>query len=207
MVEGSDATRPADGLRERKRRETLRRITDAGIALFIEKGYEAATLDDIAAKAGISRRTFFYYFKSKDEILLSAQSGMGDMIVAALRKTPPGERPLDAIRKAIIEVCAPYPAAEMVKIDRLMRSSPAVQARKQANYIEHERMLFAALRERWPEPQRETGLRLVAMLAIGAMRLAFDTLCLEGGRRPIVELLNEAFDAVKAELQAEEAAR
>ncbi len=62
---------PRQGVRERKRRETLQRITDAGIRLFVEKGYEATTLDEIAAAAGISRRTFFYYFKSKDEILLS----------------------------------------------------------------------------------------------------------------------------------------
>lgn len=200
MAESSDADRPAEGLRERKRRETLQRVTDAGIGLFLEKGYEAATLDEIAARAGISRRTFFYYFKSKDEILLSAQSGMGDLIVAALRKTSPGRRPLDAIRDAIIEVCGPYPAAEMVAMDRLMRSSPVVQARKQASYVEHERTLFTALRELWPEPERETGLRLVAMLAIGAMRLAFDTLCQEGGRRPVADLLHEAFDALKAEI-------
>jgi len=200
MVGISNPATPVEGLRSRKRRETAQRITDAGISLFFEKGYEAATLEDIAARAGISRRTFFYYFKSKDEILLSAQSGMGDMIVAALRRASPSQRPLDAIRDAIIEVCGPYPTAEMVKLDRLMRSSSVVQARKQASYIEHERTLFAALCEIWPEPERETGLRLVAMLAIGAMRLAFDALCEDGGQRSVVELLNEAFDAVRAEL-------
>lgn len=195
-----DDPAPAEGLRERKRRETLQRITDAGIGLFIEKGYEAATVDEIAARAGISRRTFFYYFKSKDEILLSAQAGMGEMIVAALRDAPPDQRPLEAIRDAIIAVCAPFPADEMVALDRLMRASPAVQARKQASYVEQEQTLFAALRARWPDPEREMGLRLLAMLAIGAMRLAFDTLSREGGRRPIAELLREAFDAVRAEV-------
>ena len=54
------------------------------------------------------------------------------------------------------------------------------------------RALFAALRERWPEPERETGLRLVAMLAIGAMRLSFDALSREGGKRPLTELLHES---------------
>lgn len=200
MVKSSDAATPVEGLRSRKRRETSQRITDAGISLFIEKGYEGATLEDIAARAGISRRTFFYYFKSKDDILLSAQSGLGEMIVATLRKAPPGQRPLDAIRDAITEVCGPYPAAEIIQLDRLMRSSQVVQARRQASYIEHERTLFAALRELWPEPKRETGLRLVAMLAIGTMRLAFEALCQEGGQRSVVELLNEAFDAIKAEV-------
>ena len=65
------------GTRERKRQETLRRITDAGVKLFSTKGYDETTLDEVAAAAGISRRTFFHYFKSKDDILLSLQRGMG----------------------------------------------------------------------------------------------------------------------------------
>ncbi len=189
-----------EGLRERKRRETLRRITDAGMCLFIEKGYEATTLDDIAAAAGISRRTFFYYFKSKDDILLSLQSGMGEMIVASLREAPQDQRPLTAVRNAILKVCAPFPADDMIAIDRLMRSSEAVQARKQASYVQHEQTLFAALCEKWPGSERETALRLVAMLAIGATRLAFDALNREGGKRPIAELLNEAFDALETQI-------
>ncbi len=59
------------GLRERKRRETLRRIAEEGLKLFLTNGYEATTLDEIAEAAGISRRTFFYYLKSKEEILLA----------------------------------------------------------------------------------------------------------------------------------------
>lgn len=192
---------PPEGLRERKRRETLQRITDAGICLFIEKGYEATTLDAIAAAAGISRRTFFYYFKSKDEILLSLQSGVGDMIVDALREVPRDKRPLEAIRDAVVKVCALIPADDMIAIDRLMRSSEAIQARKQASYVQQEKALFAALRERWPDPQREAGLRLVAMLAIGAMRLASDAFNREGGGRPMVELLHDAFDALEAEIR------
>ncbi|MFT3996597.1 MAG: helix-turn-helix domain-containing protein [Asticcacaulis sp.] len=192
-----DVPTPSEGLRERKRRETLHRITEAGMRLFIEKGYEATTLDDIAAAAGISRRTFFYYFKSKDDILLSMQSGMGERLTAALRAQPVTRRPLCAIREAIIEVCAPFPAKEIIAIDRLMRSSEAVQARKQASYIQHERELFEALRERWPDPDRETALRLTAMVAIGAMRLSFDALSRENGERAITDLLRESFDALE----------
>ncbi|MBP7339490.1 TetR/AcrR family transcriptional regulator [Niveispirillum sp.] len=185
------------GVRERKRRETLRRITDAGMGLFIAKGYEETTLDEIAAKAGISRRTFFYYFKSKDDILLSLQNSMGEMIVEAIRAAPPGQPPLHAIRDAVLRICAPIPADDMIIIDRLMRSSETVQARKQAAYIQHEKAVFAALRERWPEPADETKLRLIAMMAIGAVRLASDTLNREGGRRPYAELLREAFDMLE----------
>jgi AcrR family transcriptional regulator len=188
------------GLRERKRQETLRRITDAGICLFIEKGIDATTLTEIAAMAGISRRTFFHYFKSKDDILISLQKGMGEMIAERIRQADGGASPLDAIRASVIGVCAEVPTDDLVAIDRLMRSSPAVQARKQASYVEQEGLLFAALSARWPDPARGMALRLVAMLAIGAIRLATEALGQESERRSLIELLNAAFDALTSEL-------
>jgi AcrR family transcriptional regulator len=199
MAHAVDENPPEEGLRERKRRETAKRIADVAIGLFIEKGYNETTLDDIAAEAGISRRTFFYYFKSKDDILLSMQSGMGDMLAAALRDEPQAKRPLEAMRDAVVKACALYPADDMMAMDRIMRSSETVQARKQASYIQHERTLFTALREKWPEPERETALRLVAMMAIGAIRLSLDALSREGGKRPLADLLREAFDALERE--------
>jgi AcrR family transcriptional regulator len=185
-----------EGKRERKRRDTLTRIADAGLCLFIERGYDATTLDDIALAAGISRRTFFYYFKSKDEILLSLQSGMGDMIVAALRDEPTDKRPIDAVRDAVLKVCVAVPAEDMIAIDRLMRASAIVQARKQASYVAHEATLYAVLRKKWPEPNHQTGLRLVAMVAIGALRLSTDALSREGHTRTFENLLREHFGAL-----------
>lgn len=190
---------PSDGLRARKRAETAKRIAETGMRLFIAKGYGETTLDDIAAEAGISRRTFFHYFKSKDDIMLSMQSGMGVALAAALRAEPAGKRPFEAVRDAVIRACAAYPAADMMAIDRLMRSSETVMARKQASYVEHEATLFAALRERWPEPDRETGLRLVAMTSMGAIRLSLETMAREEGRRPLSEIVREAFAALEAE--------
>lgn len=185
-----------EGRRERKRRETLARITDVGIRLFLERGYAATTLDDIAAAAGISRRTFFYYFKSKDEILLSLQSSVGAMIVRTLEDEPADTPPLEAVRDAMLKVCTAIPAEEMLAIDRLMRASPAVQARKVASYVEHEATLYAALRRKWPAPEQDLNLRLIAMMSIGALRLSADALSRENGKRPFGELLREAFAAL-----------
>jgi AcrR family transcriptional regulator len=200
MMVARDDAQPAPGLRERKRQETLWRITDAGICLFIEKGIDATTLNEIAAMAGISRRTFFHYFKSKDDILISLQKGMGEVIAERIRQAAAGASPLDAIRASVIGVCAEVPTDDLVAIDRLMRSSPAVQARKQASYVEQEGLLFAALSARWPDPARAMALRLLAMLAIGAIRLATEALSQEGERRSLIELLNAAFDALTSEL-------
>ena len=70
-----DLEKTPNDLRERKRRLTLDRIAEVGLKLFVENGYEATTLDAIAAASGISRRTFFYYLKSKEDVLLAHESG------------------------------------------------------------------------------------------------------------------------------------
>jgi AcrR family transcriptional regulator len=192
--------RHLEGLRERKRRETAQRIADAGLRLFIANGYDATTLDAIAAEAGISRRTFFYYFKSKDEILLSLMDGADEMIAAALRDEPSTKRPLEAARDALVRICARYPADEMIIIDRLMRSSEAVQARKQANYVRQEKALFAALCEKWPGPEANNRLQLIAMMSIGAMRLSLETLYREEGKRPLPVIVIETFATLETEI-------
>ncbi len=197
MLDDERVEGAAGGLRERKRQETLRRITDAGIRLFTAQGYEATTLDQIAAEAGISRRTFFHYFKSKDEILLSMQRGLGDTIAAALLEQPADQPPFAAVLKAMLEVVAPYTSEELLALDKLMRASEAVQSRKQAGYIQDEATLFATLRQRWPaEP--ELALRLVAMLSIGTSRVSLDTWSRDGGTRPLESYVVETFEALDA---------
>ncbi len=89
LAKPGDANAASAGVRRaQEARKLLQRITDAGMRLFMARGYEATTLDAIAAEAGIARRTFFSYFKSKDDILMSLQSGMGDMIADALKEEP-----------------------------------------------------------------------------------------------------------------------
>lgn len=191
-----------EGLRERKRRETAKRIKEVGIRLFIERGYDATTIDDIAAAADISRRTFFYYYKTKDDILLTMQNAMGEILSTHLADEPATKKPLQAVRDAAIRVAAPVPADELLKLDRLMRSSEAVQARKVASYVRHEQTLFEALREKWPQKERETALRMIAMLSIGAVRLSLDTLDREDGKCPLAEILAATFDAVEREISS-----
>ncbi len=183
------------GTRERKRRETLQRITDAGVKLFSTKGYDETTLDEIAAAAGISRRTFFHYFKSKDDILLSLQRGMGERVAAALADQPADALPLAAARDALLSVLAPMATEEMLAIDKLMRSSEAVQARKHASYKQDEETLFAALRSRYPY-ESLTTIRLVATLTVTLGRLALDTWLAEGATRPLTDTVRDTFAAM-----------
>src|SRR5829696_3259461 len=71
MSHAIDSPPSKEGTRERKQRETRFRIAESGLRLFMENGYDGTTVEAIAQAAGISRRTFFAYFKSKDEILFA----------------------------------------------------------------------------------------------------------------------------------------
>jgi AcrR family transcriptional regulator len=157
-----------EGRRERKRLETLQRIAETGLKLFIAQGYEGTTLEAIAVAAGISRRTFFYYFKSKEEVLLAWQ---GSGFVQALRPTlldeNPDQTPFVAVRNCLSKLTSRYETKESIIADRLMRSTEALRARKQAKFVEMEEALFAALCELWPQPERRITLRLVAMISMG----------------------------------------
>lgn len=194
-------TASAEGLRERKRRETRQRIAEVGQRLFLANGYEGTTLDAIAAAAGISRRTFFSYFKSKDDIILFWQDADSARLIADLLKTSPDVSPLDAVRDVMVKHIARYTTEQMTAVDDLMRSSESLLARKQAYYAEQEQALFNTLCEVWRQPERRLALRMVAVVSIGAMRLALQAWRDQTGqRKPVAKFLRDAFDSLRTEL-------
>ncbi|AGP31211.1 TetR/AcrR family transcriptional regulator [Corynebacterium terpenotabidum] len=75
----TETTNECLGLRERKRRETRLRIEDCATELILDRGFDQVTLEEICEKAGVSRRTFFNYFDSKDQVT----SGTGFPVFAA----------------------------------------------------------------------------------------------------------------------------
>ena len=75
-------------LRERRRTETTALIAQAALDLALESGWDAVTVDEIAARAGLSRRTFFNYFATKDEALLHNASPWDDDLLAEFRTSP-----------------------------------------------------------------------------------------------------------------------
>lgn len=192
---------PAEGLRERKRRETRQRIAEVGLRLFLANGYQGTTLDAVAAEAGISRRTFFSYFKSKDDIVLFWQAANWAGVLADLLKASPDVRPLDAVRDVMVKHISRYTTEEMTAIDRLMRSSESILSRKQALYAEQEQMLFDTLCEVWRQPERRPALRMAAMMSIGAMRLTTQAWNDQAEpRKPMAQLLQDSFARLRSEL-------
>jgi AcrR family transcriptional regulator len=200
----SEATKTAEksgGLRERKRRETLQRIAEAGLQLFAEHGYDATTLEAIAEAAGISPRTFFYYFKTKDEILQFWQgSGFLEAIAPALLAESTSQSALDAVRNCLLTLLPRYQSEKSVIVDRIYNSSETLRTRKQAFYLSMEQIVFDALCQLWPQPERRKALRVVAMASIGALRLAMEARRHDSAPRPVEDYLQDSFALLKTEV-------
>lgn len=189
-----------EGLRERNRRQTLQRIAEVGVELFLAQGYEATTLDEIAAAAGISRRTFFYYFKSKDDILLAHIDGYADALKASVLEHSSDEAPLEVVREALLKLSTRFQLPRTIAIARLIDQSEALRASRHRGYLRREYAVYEALCELWPAKERRDRLRLVAMASIGVLRIAVDTWLEQGGKRPLAKYLLDAFDNLKAEI-------
>jgi len=89
------------GLQQRKRDLVRDTIARAAWELFAAEGYEATTVADIARAAGVSRRTFFRYFSSKEDVVVGTSDALAEDVLAAFARRPPTEPPLDAIREAL----------------------------------------------------------------------------------------------------------
>jgi len=182
-------------LRERKRQLTLDRIAETGLKLFVENGYEATTLDAIAAAAGISRRTFFSYLKSKEDVLMAHESGNFPLALRpTFLKQSPELSPIDAARKTFLSLASTYETKESIVADRILRSIETLRLRKEALLVQMEELLAEAMYEKWPDQTRRPTLRLAAMIAIGALRIAKDNWRQDEAAHPLTYHIDRAFD-------------
>jgi AcrR family transcriptional regulator len=101
------AQEPGAGRRDRKKNETRQALREAAHRLFAEKGFTATTIDDITAAADVSRRTFFRYYDSKDDLLRTDAADLLPVMLAALRARPASEPPLASIFAALSTLIGP----------------------------------------------------------------------------------------------------
>ncbi|MFJ7439696.1 TetR family transcriptional regulator [Methylorubrum thiocyanatum] len=188
---------PREGIRERKRRQTRERIAEAGLRLFLERGFEETTLDAIAEQADIARRTFFHYFDSKEAILASLQDAAEEGMRTTILRADPERAPFEVVCEAMLGMIAGFGTEEARAIDRLLRSTETLRARKQANYVTQERMIFATLSQKWPVPEMVSKLKLVSLACVGALRLAADAWSTGDGKRPLQDYVMDMFSALR----------
>ncbi|MEP9378007.1 helix-turn-helix domain-containing protein [Aquabacter sp. CN5-332] len=159
------------GLRDRKRRQTRARIQGAARALFLERGYEGTTVDEIAAAADISRRTFFHYFSSKEDLVHSWQDDFKAALMAGVAAAPAEASLWEASEAAILGAIGKVNREEALAFEAMKQCTPALKARDQLKYEQLEQVFATALEKRLPPDAPALSARFVAMMAVGALRL------------------------------------
>jgi AcrR family transcriptional regulator len=94
----------AVGLRERKKEQTRRRITETAQRLFGERGFDGVTVAQVAREAEVAEATLFNYFPTKEELFYSGLEAFGDRLIEAVRQRPAGEPALVTVRSFLLEV-------------------------------------------------------------------------------------------------------
>src|SRR4051794_29865231 len=124
------------GLRERKKADTRAAISRAAMYLAVERRPDAVTVDDIAASAGVSPRTVFNYFATKEQAILGFDPERSRELGQSVLDRPGREAPLTALRAAFMEIATGVPeVAETARArHQLVRDHPQLHASYLAGY-------------------------------------------------------------------------
>ncbi|MEV6114870.1 helix-turn-helix domain-containing protein [Streptomyces sp. NPDC052109] len=142
----------AEGLRERKKRQTRQYISDVATGLFLERGFEAVTVAEIAEAANVSVNTVYNYFPAKEDLFFDRSAGMTDRLARWVRGRDAGESAARAVLRELRgEVEAVSPRVGLTEgYDRFMRvihEAPALRSRLWSLQQEIHDTVTAALRE------------------------------------------------------------
>jgi len=162
-------------LRQRKRARTRAALIAAALELFERQGFEATTIDEIAAAADVSPRTFFRYFTTKDDVALG--DDLGPEILGLLAARPADEPMLEAaqhvVADSLVLVSEEDREALLARL-RIVYRTPSLRARRWEYQLEMGRISGAALAQRRGLPPDDLGSRVTAAAVFTAIEVAMD---------------------------------
>lgn len=188
-------------LRARKMQQTKRLLQQEALRLFLERGYDATTVEDIAAAANVSDRTFFRYFPNKEAVLFD--DDYEPALLAAISALPLGGVPLDVIRGLVHSaVAAIYndDQHELLERARLTIRTIALRGRLMEDILRTERLVAAVIERITGHTADTFAVRAAAAACVGAFRVAFEQWMAGDGTRPLPELMDEALRPLRADL-------
>jgi AcrR family transcriptional regulator len=173
------------------------RLREAALELYVERGFEQTTVAEIAARAGLTARTFFRHFADKREVLFAGSSALRDGLVRALEAAPPGATPMAVV------ACAIDVAGDIIGGDHehsrrrqaVIAANPELQERELIKMATLAAALAAGLRGRGvPEPDAS----LAAEAGIAVFRVAFETWVSGDGRVGLAQVVRESLERFRA---------
>ncbi|MGC4943979.1 TetR/AcrR family transcriptional regulator [Kribbella sp. DT2] len=166
------------GRRERKKQQTRQVISDVATLLFLERGFDAVTVAEVAKAADVAVQTVFNHFPTKEDLFFD-ETGWWMGPAQAIREAPPGQNPIDTLEQQYLTVVRGRLESGHLETwqaySRAMTESQALLARRRQIAEEMEQTLAAALQERDPELEPLTA-RFVAAQFAAAQKVLEDEL-------------------------------
>lgn len=183
------------GLREQHKLATRRALEDAALRLFAEHGFDAVSVEDVAAVAGVSPRTFFRYFATKEQVLNPDREQRLVLLREAVLRAD-GRTDLGVAVEALGEVAATFAGERETTAlrQRAAATSPALRGRVLDVLRSWEEVLAHALAERRDLPSPDLPARTAAAVAVTLWRQAVEAWT--AGDDDLDDLLRRAYDAL-----------
>ena len=155
---------------ERKREIVRSELREVALGVFASDGFNAATVENIAAAAGISARTFFRYFPTKEDVVFDAQEAVGDAVAARFRERPQLEPATVSLKHALLAAAAEIEAdPRSLKLLTMIMEHDGLRARFLARQAASRSLIVGALAPRTGD--RESA-EILAGVACVVMELA-----------------------------------
>ncbi|MBB5911624.1 AcrR family transcriptional regulator [Nocardia transvalensis] len=170
----------APSLRDRKKRRTRQTLIDVALERFVADGFDATTLDQLCTEVEVSKRTFFRYFTSKEDVAMAPTQDLWTAFLAELETRPPGGDGLllDLVRDTLVAALGQMPAegwAERVRSSRtLAERVPSMNAHGLEFCDRTTRSALTVLNDRFGFDPHDPRPRLVLDLTIAAFHWALD---------------------------------
>jgi AcrR family transcriptional regulator len=196
---------PPEGLRERKKRATRAAIQRAALKLFLEKGYDETTTEEIARAAEVSPSTLFNYFPTKEDLVADDYD---PLFIQLLRSRPQDEPMFTAIRKAIeagLETIVEEDRDLIMARAKLALEVPALRAAAMLDRERSAKLLREVLAQRYGRKADDFELKVASAVIVSAMVTAAEEWLESDGKADIMKLVGRALDV--AELGARFEAR
>ncbi len=193
----------APSLRERNKARARAEIADAALRLFYDRGFEGVTVEEIVNAAGVSRRTFFRYFETKEDALLAEYPELNARLIVTLEATGPDDS-MEAIRSGLHQIADWYIERSEVVLARskVIRETPTNLAARNLEFLtQWERGLAHAVARQVGVDAGDLMPRTAAAIIVGAFRAALTQWVRSSGKDDLHALTDQALDLIEHGLE------